>query len=64
VGMMKSSGASDIVDIDLDVITETEKAYRVSNSERRFWLPKSQVEYDGARTFSMPEWLAHEKELI
>ena len=62
--MAKTSGSSDIVDIDIDYISETEKAYRVSNGDKKFWLPKSQVEYDGAGTFSMPEWLADEKGLI
>lgn len=60
---LRVSGASDIVDVALDFISATEKAYLVGNGDKKFWLPKSQVEYDGAGTFSIPEWLAKEKGL-
>lgn len=28
------------------------------------WLPKSQADYDGQGTFTLPEWMAFEKGLI
>ena len=54
---------SDLVEIDAEVRGETAKAWRISDGDREVWLPKSQVERDGS-TFTMPEWLAKEKELI
>ena len=43
---------------------ETEAAYLIHDGTREVWLPKSQVEQNPDGTFTMPEWLAIEKELI
>lgn len=60
-----TSGRSDIIDLTGVVMMETDKAWRVDFGELApVWLPKSQVEFDGDKTFSMPEWLAMEKGLI
>ncbi len=57
---------SDIIDIAVQVVRETDKAFGVTeDGEAIIWLPKSQVEWDeDASTMAMPEWLAKEKELI
>ncbi|MCA1452163.1 hypothetical protein I6F35_02900 [Bradyrhizobium sp. BRP22] len=54
-----------LVDVAGNKTGETEKAYRIFDGTKSEWVPKSQVEYneeDG--TFTMPEWLAREKEFI
>lgn len=61
----------ELVDLKLYQHAETEKAYKVSvmgESEDGAWLPKSQVERgpreaDGRYEFTMPVWLAEDKEL-
>lgn len=67
---------SNLIDISAELCHETDKAYLVydgrseikkgdtSASELRIWLPKSMVEYDGNKTFTMPEWLALDKGFI
>jgi hypothetical protein len=55
---------SDLVDIPGTIQYETEKAYRFNDGRIYVWLPKSQCEWDeDAKTMTMPEWLAIEKEL-
>ena len=57
--------ASNLVDIAGELKGETEKAYRFFDGLRLVWLPKSQCEWDpDAKTITMEEWLAKEKELI
>ncbi len=67
---------SDLIDITAELRHETDKAYLIFDgrteikkgdtvpSEVRVWIPKSKVEYDGNKTFTMPEWLALEKGFI
>jgi hypothetical protein len=54
----------ELVDIAAELRHETEKAFLVFDGAKTVWLPKSQVEQNDDGTFTMPEWLAHEKELI
>jgi hypothetical protein len=58
--------ADRLVDVDIDGIkAETEKAWCITVGKVTAWVPKSMVKYnpdDGV--FTMPEWLALEKELI
>jgi hypothetical protein len=54
-----------VVDIEVEVLFETDKAWRVRDKDtlNEVWIPKSQGEIeDGLLT--IPEWLAIEKELI
>jgi hypothetical protein len=53
-----------LIDIEAELQGETELAYRIHDGETTAWVPKSQVEYDGKSTFTMPQWLAKEKGLI
>jgi len=46
------------VDIAAEIRHETEKAFLLFDGTREAWVPKSQVEWDGKNTFTMPEWLA------
>jgi hypothetical protein len=52
----------------IDIIAEergtTEKAMRLFDGKRSVWLPKRFVEDNGDGTFTMPLWLAEEKELV
>ena len=62
---MRRMRQKELVDIELELIHETEKAYHATNGKERVWLPKSQCEYDGdAGMFTMSVWLAQEKGLI
>lgn len=60
-----------LADIDAELHKETDKAFLVWDGKEdkegqpvKVWLPKSQVENNNDGTFTMPEWLALEKELI
>jgi hypothetical protein len=55
---------SELVDIAAEIKAETERAYRIFDGNKTEWVPKSQVEYDGKSTFTMPEWLAKDKGFI
>ena len=64
---------SDVVDVEMYLIAQTERAILVNedenNSGQGVWLPKSKVEFDDVTpgtvtTVTLPEWLALEKGLI
>lgn len=59
-----TAGRSDLIDIAAEKRGETDKALRLFDGKTTEWVPKSQVEDNGDRTFAMPEWLAHEKGFI
>jgi hypothetical protein len=60
-----TAGRSDLIDIAGMLRHETERAWLVdAGGAKPVWLPKSQVEQNGDGTFTLPEWLAREKELI
>ena len=54
----------ELVDLEGVVRGETDKAIRLVVDGKSAWLPKSQVEDNGDGTFTMPEWLAIDKELV
>ena len=43
---------------------ETENAFLVNDGTKDVWLPKTFTEDNGDGTFTIPEWLAIEKELV
>lgn len=53
-----------LVDLNLEVRGETEKALRLSDGVRSEWCPKSQVEDNRDGTFTMPRWLAEDKGFV
>lgn len=55
---------SELVDIAAQIQFETPKAWRLFDGIKTEWVPKSQVEQNPDGTFTMPEWLAKDKELI
>lgn len=59
-----TSGRSDIIDIAAELHHETDKAFLLSDGDRKEWVPKAQVENNDDGTFAMPEWLALEKGFI
>jgi hypothetical protein len=58
------------VELDMELLVETDAAVRVRVDDKNVWLPKSQIDMEeGAEVgdvvaFLLPEWLAIEKELI
>jgi hypothetical protein len=57
------SGRSNLVDVECELVHETERAILVYNGKVKVWLPKSVAEFeDGIVT--LPEKFAIEKELI
>lgn len=54
----------ELVDLNGVVRGETDEAIRLVVDGKTAWLPKSQVEDNGDGSFTMPEWLAKDKELI
>jgi len=62
---------SDLIDIVVQLKAETDKAWLVNDGTKDVWVPKSQCKlYKDAplgrneKILTLPEWLAHEKELI
>lgn len=58
-----------LVDLSLNLITETKEAILVSDGKREAWLPKSQIEYEVGKdgidvTVTLPAWMATQKELV
>lgn len=53
-----------IIEIAAELRHTTDKAFLLYDGEKEAWVAKSQVEDNGDGTFSMPEWLAMEKEFI
>ena len=53
-----------VVDIDAELLRETEGAYLIDDGVRQVWVPKSQVVHNDDGTFTMPEWLAIRKDLV
>jgi hypothetical protein len=61
----------DLIEIEVKLLKETEKAIFVEGDETMCWLPKSEVEFDpdwvgtaSRHDIELPEWLATEKGLI
>ena len=62
---------SDLVDVEVCVHAQTDKAVLVSDDGDRVgavWLPKSQIEIErkshAVAVITLPVWLATEKELV
>lgn len=59
------------IEIFAEIIAETDNAFLISDDgQKQTWVPKSQVETEqdcgpgDSVVFTMPEWLASEKEFI
>lgn len=59
---------SKLVDLEVELRHETDKAWLIYDGKIEQWIPKSQAELDLKSdvrgTLTLPEWLAKEKELI
>jgi hypothetical protein len=55
---------SSLFDFAAEKRAETDKAMQLYDGKRTVWLPKSQVQDNGDGTFTVPEWLAIDKELV
>lgn len=58
------SDKSELYDFAAEQRHETEKAVLLFDGEKEIWVPKAQTQDNGDGTFTIPEWLAIEKELI
>jgi len=56
--------SADMVDVEANLVRETDAAFLISDGATQVWVPKSQTTHDGDGTFAMPEWLAKEKGFI
>jgi hypothetical protein len=56
----ESKASGDFVSVELDVVTETDKAYLLTDGRSKAWIAKSLIGdmHDG--TFELPYWKAHE----
>ncbi len=54
---------SELVDIEGELVHETELAYLFYDGKTKDWIPKSQCEWDG-ETMTMPRRLAKEKGFV
>ncbi len=57
------------VEIDCEVVGETDKAYKINDGKVTCWIAKSQISDYTERngnivSIFIPEWLATEKELV
>lgn len=60
------------IEVEVEIVRETEAAWLVSNGDERYWLPKSQVtpisdpdpELGDFVAISVPEWLAENEGLV
>jgi hypothetical protein len=66
-----SDTRSNLVDLTLQLVQQTERAILVSEDgdpDKAVWLPKSQVEFEevrpGIADVTLPEWLATERGLV
>jgi hypothetical protein len=57
-------GQKELVDLTLNIKYQTASAWLVDDGKRSVWLPKSVAQDNGDGTFTLPLWLATEKELI
>lgn len=53
-----------LIDIAAQVKIETDAAWLLDDGATEAWVPKSQVEDNGDGTFTMPEWLAIDREFV
>jgi hypothetical protein len=54
----------ELIDIAAQLKVETSAAYLLYDGKVSRWVPKSQVEDNKDGTYTMPMWLAEEKEFI
>lgn len=62
---------SDLTDIAVTILAETERAYKVDHGgDEPCWIPKSLCEFDASQAdprngiLTCPEWIAKEKGMI
>lgn len=53
-----------LFDFAAQKLNETDKAVRLSDGIKTAWFPKSQLKDNKDGTFTVPEWLAIEKEFV
>lgn len=63
---MRASRRSNPVDLDCEIVAETERAVAIRGAEDDWliWLPRSLTEINDDGTIAIPEWLAMDLGLI
>ena len=57
--------SKELFDFAAKLVHETEKAWLLdTGGPKKVWIPKSQGQDNGDGTFTVPIWLAKEKEII
>lgn len=54
----------ELVDVKAKKVGETKLAFRLFDGVTTDWVPKRYVEENDDGTYTMPEWLAEEKEFL
>jgi hypothetical protein len=62
--MTRSTGRSDLVDLEVEIVHQTERAVLVDDGRVKVWLPKAVVELNEDGTITLPEAVAFEKGLL
>lgn len=53
------------INLELDLLHQTDEALLVTDGDNEWWVPKSLCEYDeDIKWLTMPEWMALEKGMI
>ena len=56
---------NDDIDLELELIDQSDDAFQVSVGDETWWVPKSLCSYDEMNGWlTIPEWLALEKGMI
>ena len=53
-----------LVDIDAELVHETDDAFLINDGDKKVWCPKSLTENNRDGTFTMPEWFAEKAGLV
>lgn len=68
---MRTTGRSDLVDLEVQIHGETDHAVKISldgDRAKAVWVPRSQIEIERTSgkfaTVTMPEWLAADRKLV
>lgn len=46
------------------IVVETDMAYLLDVDGKQVWFPKSKIEGEGDNWWTVPEWIAIEKEIV
>ena len=62
--MSKPTKSKELYDLTAELRHETHNAYLLDDGTKKAWVPKALVEDNGDGTWTMPQWLAEDKEFV